>query len=1184
MLISRARWFLIVIVAAMVVTAFTARALMKGSGRRANISANSPARVNNPKVKAYNALFVDKKDEKDSRAGGPRELRLQKAHPFDGDLRKLPYRKPVRKWRPEREPPHRVLQIYPGTTTPAQPSAQTQMAVPTPAAPAPTPNISFDGLDFANWGAGHPPDENGDVGPTYYIQTVNTSIGIYNKSTGVRVAAFTFDTFMSQGSFGNLCDTDNFGDPVVLYDTFEDRWFITDFAFQLDGSNNVINPPGSFQCIAVSKTGDPVAGGWNFYSINTTGGLGDYPKFGIWPDGIYMSANMFDYAAGGSFQNVRVFAFNKAQMYAAAPTPQVVSFDVADASEFTLLPSNARLQAGTPPPGSPNYFISTSEFLNAQDVYKFHVDWNSISLSTFTGPFNPLASSSWPAASVPNAPTPGNFLDVLQQRAMAQNQYTNLSGVESLWATHTVRRQDTAGFAAPRWYQVPVTGGTVGANDIQSVTWDPDGANVIHRYVPSLAVDRAGNMAIGYTTSNSTTNPGIKYAGRLSTDPVNTFSQTEQTLIQGTGTQTGSCGGTCTRWGDYTAMTLDPDGCTFWYTNEYYAVNGLNDLTRIGSFKFAACTPVGSGGTVSGTVTRASDSSAISGATVALGVRTTTTNGSGFYSFTGIPAGTYPNISASKAGFNSSTATSIVVTDSMTTTQNFSLTSAATSGCLTDTTQADFQMGVATNADLTTSSGDVILLSPANIDQQNTTLGSFGVGINTTTWGGQTFTAAITGQLVKADINLFCSGCTGTTPNLTLSIRATSGGLPTGADLATATIAGFSNGAAVYYTGTFGSPATLTSGTQYALVIRPNSTPSAGTYALTRSGTSGAGADVYAGGSRVSSANSGSTWSIPTTGGVTTDAGFKTYMKNGFASSGDFVSSSKDANPAVGFTATWTTLSWTASTPVNTTLKFQAAASNSVYGPFTFVGPNGTAATFFTVSGASLSQFNGFRYLKYKAYLSTTNSSLTPTLNDVTICFNDAQTLRIDTVAPPAGRTSGGQQIILSGAFGGLSTVTMGGSAASFVYTNGAGDTSQITLTTPPHAVGAVNIVLTPTSGSPLTKTNAFAYLPTVFTDNTITVGQTTAKAQHIVELRQAVDAMRAVAGLTGAPWTDPALAPGDTIRAIHILDLRTYLDDAATRLGYSTSPYTDPGLTSGFVIKRIHIEELRQRIRTIAG
>ena len=110
------------------------------------------------------------------------------------------------------------------------------------AAAAPAPDSSFDGLDFANWGQGHPPDTNGDVGPNYYIETINVSIGIYDKSNGNRVAAFTFNTFMSQGHFGNLCDTDNFGDPVVLYDSYEDRWVITDFAFKLDGSGNV-NPP-----------------------------------------------------------------------------------------------------------------------------------------------------------------------------------------------------------------------------------------------------------------------------------------------------------------------------------------------------------------------------------------------------------------------------------------------------------------------------------------------------------------------------------------------------------------------------------------------------------------------------------------------------------------------------------------------------------------------------------------------------------------------------------------------------------------------------------------------------------------------------------------------------------------------------------------------------------------------------
>src|SRR5437762_4173956 len=192
-------------------------------------------------------------------------------------------------------------------------------------------------------------------------------------------------------------------------------------------------------------------------------------------------------------------------------------------------------------------------------------------------------------------------------------------------------------------------------------------------------------------------------------------------------------------------------------------------------------------------------------------------------------------------------------------------------------------------------------------------------------------------------------------------------------------------------------------------------------------------------------------------------------------------------------------------------------------------------------------------------------------------------TQRIDSVSPPAGRTSGTQQIRLTGLFANLSTVAMGGTSASWVYTN-FGDTSAITVTTPAHSAGAVQIDLTPTSGPVYSKVNAFAYLPTVFTDDTIMVGQTTAKAQHIMELRQAVDALRAVAGLSPALWTDPALTAGNTIKAVHILELRTLLDDVATRLAYSTSPNIDAGLTSGFVIKRIHIEVLRQRIRTIDG
>ncbi|MGH9829008.1 MAG: hypothetical protein ACREDR_37800, partial [Blastocatellia bacterium] len=372
----------------------------------------------------------------------------------------------------------------------------------------------------------------------------------------------------------------------------------------------------------------------------------------------------------------------------------------------------------------------------------------------------------------------------------------------------------------------------------------------------------------------------------------------------------------------------------------------------------------------------------------------------------------------------------------------------ALSGCLTDTAQIDFEAGVGTSVDLISSPGDVTLLDAPAIDQQNTTLGTSGVGVTTTTWGGQTFTPSVTGKVTRVDLNMFCSGCTGTTPNLTLSIRATSANLPTGADIASGTITGFSNGGvASFFTVTFATPPILTAGTKYAIAIRPTANPSPGTYALTRSGTSTAGADVYPGGTRVSGATSGTVWSIPLTGGVSTDAGFKVYVDNGFAVAGNLVSSTKDSDPAAGLTPVWSTLSWTATTPANTTISFQAAASNSSAGPFNFVGPDGTSATFFTTSGASLSQFSGNRYLQYKAYLTNTDGTVTPTLNDVTVCYSNLDCTSAATITPtPAQVCPNSTGNTASGPAGGSNylwsitngTITGGGATQTVTYTAGA--------------------------------------------------------------------------------------------------------------------------------------------------
>lgn len=940
--------------------------------------------------------------------GKPQVDKLQRAsREFAGKLSELPSDPQELMDRPEREGPDFKPLIAPGDM-PAGKRGAAPGSKFAPFAAAPGPIVSFDGLGRTNVGNGYPPDTNGDVGPNNYIQTINTGIGIYDKNTGaLQAGPFSFNTLMSQGAFGNLCDTNNFGDPVVVYDTFEDRWIITDFAFTLDGSGNVSSP--TFQCFAVSKTGDPVNGGWWYYFIQSPDALADYPKFGIWPDGLYQTSNMFGKGSiSGSFVFSREWAFNKMQMYAGAANPQIVTFDaprvdINGGTVFTIIPSNARLQSGAPPAGTPNYFVGTGTYTNALAVWKFHVDWSNVFLSTFTGVTTSIASASWigPPATVPSQG--GNALDTLATRSMMQNQYSKISGAESLWLTHTVRHSTTAGIAAARWYQLDVTGATIAANTTQAGNQEPD--TTVNRFMPSLAIDRLGDMLLGYSASNSTMKPAIRWAGRLAADPANTLPQTETDLIQGGGTQTNTCGGTCTRWGDYSAMALDPvDGCTFWFTSEYYAVDGGNYLTRIGSTKFPGCVAA-LPGTVSGTVTGTPGGSPINGATVIFGSRTATTNASGFYSFANIPEGTYPSIGASSRGSNSATTTPVVVTGGGTSTNNFVLSLASVSACAVDTTQADFSVGAPLRVDLTTSAGDV-KLSSQNLDLFNVSFGGSGVGVTTTTWGGQTFTPTVTGQLTKADINLFCSACTGTIPNLTLSVQATSGGLPTGPDLATATIPGFSSGVAIFYTGNFAAPATLTAGTQYALVLRPTANPSVGTYALTRSGSAATGQDVYTGGTRVAGATSGTVWSIPATGGVVTDAAFRTYMTT---PSGTLVSSVKDANPTPLSTAQWTTFSWNAAVPANTTLQFQVAGSSNINGPFNFVGPDTTAGTFYTVSGGSLAQFNGKRYLKYKAFLASTDPAATATVNDVTACFSNLAPTAAGVSVSGAVRTPDGR-------------------------------------------------------------------------------------------------------------------------------------------------------------------------------
>ena len=392
-----------------------------------------------------------------------------------------------------------------------------------------------------------------------------------------------------------------------------------------------------------------------------------------------------------------------------------------------------------------------------------------------------------------------------------------------------------------------------------------------------------------------------------------------------------------------------------------------------GMWDISVAAPVAPG-TLQGTV-RDSAGNAVGGAIVAAGSNTTTADASGFYVFGEIAPGGY-SVTASAQGYNTGTASGVTVTSGATTTQDFALSNAPAHACLADTTQADFQAGAGTSVDLTASPGDVKLANSgsAALDQQQTTFSFYVSPINPTAWMAQTFVPASSGRLSSVDVQL-ATASAGTSGPLVVEIRNTVSGAPGGTVLASVTTSDVSSATNSWVPITFPAPVTVTAGTAYAVVLRAGA---GGDYRATRSNK-----NSYAGGAWYTSTNSGSTWAAQGQ-----DLAFRTYVTPvSYATSGTLVSSLKDSNPAVGGSTAWTTLTWTATTPVGTSVKFQAAGSNSASGPFNFVGPDGTANTYFTAGGSALGQFNGLRYLKYKAYLGTTSATATPTLGDVSLCY-----------------------------------------------------------------------------------------------------------------------------------------------------------------------------------------------------
>lgn len=415
-----------------------------------------------------------------------------------------------------------------------------------------------------------PPDTVGAVGATQYVQVVNVGLAVFDKATKSVVYGPVPTNTLWQG-FGGPCEADNDGDATVIYDRAAGRWVISQFA---------VTAAPYFQCVAVSKTSD-ATGGYYLYAFPYGNVFPDYPKTGAWPDAYYTTFNMFN---GNSFVGAQLCAYDRTKMLTgAAATQQCFQLS---SSYGGVLPSDLD-GATAPPAGAPNYLMNFG--VNSLNLWKFHVDWSTPSNTTLTGPTNiPVASFSAGCGGgtcVPQLNTTQK-LDSLADRLMFRLAYRNFGAHESLVVNHTVsiggkgnpRRQATG----VRWYEIRNPGGA--PNVYQQSTFAPDGN---YRWMGSIAMDKLGEIALGYSVSSSTMYPAIRYTGQAAGDPLNTM-QAESSIVAGTGAQSGS---NLNRWGDYSAMTVDPvDDCTFWYTNEYLKTTGaFNWSTRIASFKFSGC-------------------------------------------------------------------------------------------------------------------------------------------------------------------------------------------------------------------------------------------------------------------------------------------------------------------------------------------------------------------------------------------------------------------------------------------------------------------------------------------------------------------------------------------------------------------------------------------------------------------
>lgn len=400
-----------------------------------------------------------------------------------------------------------------------------------------------------------PTDPTGAVGPTHFVNAWNSAFRIWDKEGNALTPA---------ASLANIWEGETDGDPIVMYDKFADRFIITQFTGAGWGSTD----PGFL--IAISEGNDPVNDEWFTYTF-LIDAFPDYPKYSVWSDGYYITANKNSGSASTS--NV-VYALERDKIILGDSTAQMVGFplpDIVTSGFYSPLGFNVNGPELPATGNAPIIYLQDDEWADVSidhlKLWSINVDWDSTELSTISDPeqidtepfnsvfnggsFNNLAQSSGPD------------IDALQATIMYMAQFRKFEEYNSTVLNFVVDLDNDDNRAGIRWFELRQDNDSADWAIFQEGTYEqPDGHSA---FCGGIAMDSTGNIGLAYTVVSETQTVAIRYTGRFAGDPLG-----QMTLSEGI-IEEGSENDPSTRYGDYGQMTLDPtDDATFWHIAEYF--------------------------------------------------------------------------------------------------------------------------------------------------------------------------------------------------------------------------------------------------------------------------------------------------------------------------------------------------------------------------------------------------------------------------------------------------------------------------------------------------------------------------------------------------------------------------------------------------------------------------------------